>query len=94
MFCIVFPYILYKNHLFCDHVGYVHSQGYGMTESTAVATRGFNTDSRKNYYSVGLLSPNMEAKIVDSLAGVFKGPGSMGELWLRGPSIMKGNSLV
>lgn len=61
-----------------------------MTESTAVATRGFNTKSLHNYSSLGLLSPNIEAKVVDSLTGVSKGPGSMGELWLRGPSIMKG----
>lgn len=61
-----------------------------MTESTAVATRGFNTESLHNYSSLGLLAPNMEAKIVDLITGIFKGPGSMGELWLRGPSIMKG----
>ncbi|KAL8112753.1 hypothetical protein AgCh_020168 [Apium graveolens] len=70
------------------HVDFI--QGYGMTESTAVATRGFNTTSFHNYSSLGLLSPNMEAKVVDTLTGVFKGPGSVGELWLRGPSIMKG----
>ncbi|KAK1375036.1 4-coumarate--CoA ligase-like 6 [Heracleum sosnowskyi] len=70
------------------HVDFI--QGYGMTESTAVATRGFNTEGLCNYSSLGLLSPNMEAKVVDSLTGIVKGPGSIGELWLRGPSIMKG----
>ncbi|KAG6754172.1 hypothetical protein POTOM_042183 [Populus tomentosa] len=33
---------------------------------------------------------NMEAKIVDPLTGEVFGPGNRGELWLRGPSIMKG----
>ncbi|XP_040987007.1 4-coumarate--CoA ligase-like 6 [Juglans microcarpa x Juglans regia] len=65
-------------------------QGYGMTESTAVGTRGFNTENIQNYSSVGLLAPNMQAKVVDWSTGSFLPPGSGGELWLRGPAIMKG----
>ncbi|KAL2348845.1 hypothetical protein Fmac_002845 [Flemingia macrophylla] len=65
-------------------------QGYGMTESTAVGTRGFNTEKFRNYSSIGLLAPNMEAKVVDWNTGAFLPPGSSGELWLRGPSIMSG----
>ncbi|KAI3692195.1 hypothetical protein L6452_32006 [Arctium lappa] len=40
-------------------------QGYGMSESTTVGTRGFNTRDVHNYTSAGLLAPNMEAKVVD-----------------------------
>ncbi|MED6144413.1 hypothetical protein PIB30_015417 [Stylosanthes scabra] len=65
-------------------------QGYGMTESTAVGTRGFNTEKLHNYSSVGLLAPNMEARVVDWSSDAFLPPGSSGELWLRGPAIMKG----
>ncbi|CAI8617103.1 unnamed protein product [Vicia faba] len=65
-------------------------QGYGMTESTAVGTRGFNTEKFHDYSSIGLLAPNMEAKVVDWNNGAFLPPGSSGELWLRGPSIMRG----
>ncbi|XP_027360335.1 4-coumarate--CoA ligase-like 6 [Abrus precatorius] len=65
-------------------------QGYGMTESTAVGTRGFNSGKFCNYSSVGLLAPNMEAKVVDCNSSAFLPPGSRGELWLRGPAIMKG----
>lgn len=65
-------------------------QGYGMTESTAVGTRGFNTEKIHNYSSIGLLAPNTEAKVVDWNNGTFLPPGSCGELWLRGPSIMRG----
>ncbi|KAG5059070.1 4-coumarate--CoA ligase-like 6 [Glycine soja] len=65
-------------------------QGYGMTESTAVGTRGFNTEKFRNYSSIGLLAPNMEAKVVDWNTGAFLPPGSSGELRLRGPSIMTG----
>ena len=43
--------------------------------------------------SVGRLNPNMEAKIVDPLTGEAIGPGKRGELWLRGPSIMKGSGI-
>lgn len=65
-------------------------QGYGLTESTAVGTRGFNTERIHKYSSIGLLAPNMEAKVVNWDTGSFQAPGNTGELWLRGPSIMKG----
>uniref|UniRef100_A0ACD5TM45 Uncharacterized protein n=1 Tax=Avena sativa TaxID=4498 RepID=A0ACD5TM45_AVESA len=65
-------------------------QGYGMTESTAVGTRGFNTSKHKKYSSVGLLAPNTHAKIIDLETGFCLPPGSCGDLWLHGPAIMKG----
>ncbi|KAK8445350.1 hypothetical protein SEVIR_9G311800v4 [Setaria viridis] len=65
-------------------------QGYGMTESAAVGTRGFNTSKQKKYASVGLLAPNMHARIVDLETGCYLPPGSCGELWLHGPAIMRG----
>lgn len=66
------------------------AQGYGMTESAAVGTRGFNTSKHKKYASVGLLAPNMHARIVDVETGCYLPPGSCGELWLLGPAIMRG----
>nr|GEV19552.1 4-coumarate--CoA ligase-like 6 [Tanacetum cinerariifolium] len=69
------------------HVDFI--QGYGMSESTAVGTRGFNTRHTQNYSSVGLLAPNMQAKVVDCVSGSSSPPGIIGELWLRGPAIMK-----
>ncbi|KAJ8555208.1 hypothetical protein K7X08_012704 [Anisodus acutangulus] len=65
-------------------------QGYGMTESTAIATRGYNAEKLHNYSSVGLLSPNMQAKVVDWITGSPLPPNSMGEFWLSGPGVMKG----
>ncbi|KAG6391433.1 hypothetical protein SASPL_149187 [Salvia splendens] len=65
-------------------------QGYGMTESTAVATRGYNTIGAHRYSSAGLLSPNVEAKVVDWVTGAHLPSGSVGELWLRSPGNMKG----
>ncbi|KAG9454409.1 hypothetical protein H6P81_007313 [Aristolochia fimbriata] len=70
------------------HVDFI--QGYGMTETAAVGTRGFNSKRFKNYTSVGLLAPNMEAKVVDLKTGSSLPPCNSGELWLRGPSIMQG----
>lgn len=62
-----------------------------MTESTAVGTRGYNTKKFGKYFSVGLLAPNTQAKVVHWVNGCFLPPGSTGELWLRGPGTMKGD---
>ncbi|KAL9335342.1 hypothetical protein Peur_072523 [Populus x canadensis] len=64
-------------------------QGYGLTEAGAVS-RIIGPEECNRHASVGRLCGNMEAKIVDSLTGEAFGPGKRGELWLRGPSIMKG----
>jgi 4-coumarate--CoA ligase len=48
-------------------------------------------DEAKRHGSVGRLAENMEAKIVDPVTGESLSPGQKGELWLRGPTIMKGN---
>ncbi|CAI0418740.1 unnamed protein product [Linum tenue] len=69
------------------HVDFI--QGYGMTESTAVGTRGFNTKRFQKHSSVGLLAPNTEAKVVDCTNGHPLPPGGIGELWMRGPGTMK-----
>ncbi|KAJ0968018.1 hypothetical protein J5N97_024935 [Dioscorea zingiberensis] len=68
-------------HEFLDafpHVDLI--QGYGMTESTAVGTRGFNSKSLKKYTSVGLLAPNMQAKVISCKTGSCLPPGSSGYL--------------
>lgn len=48
-------------------------------------------EEAKKHGSVGLLVENMEAKIVDPETGVALPPGQRGELWLRWPTIMRGN---
>ncbi|OWM65479.1 hypothetical protein CDL15_Pgr009069 [Punica granatum] len=65
-------------------------QGYGMTETTGGATRTVGPEEIARRGSVGRLAENMEAKIVDPVTGDALGPGQRGELWLRGPTIMKG----
>ncbi|GLT74414.1 hypothetical protein SLA2020_462150 [Shorea laevis] len=65
-------------------------QGYGLTESTAVGASTDTLEESRRYGTAGLLSPSMEAKIVEPDTGKALGVNQTGELWLRGPTIMKG----
>ncbi|EEF51823.1 4-coumarate--CoA ligase-like 9 [Ricinus communis] len=66
------------------------SQGYGLTETGGGAARMISPEEFKQHGSVGRLAENMEAKIVDPVNGEALPPGQRGELWLRGPTLMKG----
>ncbi|KAF8090939.1 hypothetical protein N665_0461s0025 [Sinapis alba] len=65
-------------------------QGYGLTETTAIVASMFTKEETERYGSSGLLSPNVEAKIVDPDTGRVLGVNQTGELWLRSPTVMKG----
>lgn len=62
-------------------------QGFGMTE-TSPATH-ISVDAC-DAAAVGKLVPNMEMRIVDPATLRDLAPGGDGELWVRGPNIMKG----
>ncbi|GAB4845743.1 hypothetical protein Ancab_039144 [Ancistrocladus abbreviatus] len=64
-------------------------EGYGLTESGGVAA-SMKAGFSEQYGSVGGLAELMEAKIVDPTNGEALPPGQKGELWLRGPIVMKG----
>jgi len=64
-------------------------QGYGLTE-TGPVTNLDPPSEEPTYGSVGPLIPNTEAKIVSVETGEELGPNENGEVWLRGPQIMKG----
>lgn len=66
------------------------AQGYGLTESTAGFCRAVGVEESGRIGSVGRLSWGAEAKIVDLTAEVALPPGVPGELWVRGPFVMKG----
>uniref|UniRef100_A0A0D9XR83 4-coumarate--CoA ligase n=1 Tax=Leersia perrieri TaxID=77586 RepID=A0A0D9XR83_9ORYZ len=66
------------------------SQGYGMTETTAGFCRAVGEEESGRTGSVGRLSWGAEAKIVDPTTGDALPPGVPGELWVRGPFVMKG----
>ncbi|KAL3641075.1 4-coumarate--CoA ligase-like 5 [Castilleja foliolosa] len=65
-------------------------QGYGLTESTGIGASTDSLEESRRYGTAGMLSPSMEAKIVDPESGEALTVNRTGELWLRGPSIMKG----
>jgi acyl-CoA synthetase (AMP-forming)/AMP-acid ligase II len=65
-------------------------QGFGLTESSP-GTHG-TPPGRPDIDpgSVGLLMPNIEARVVDPVTGEDAAEGAPGELWCRGPNIMRG----
>ncbi|XP_062209753.1 4-coumarate--CoA ligase-like 4 [Phragmites australis] len=65
-------------------------QGYGLTESTAIGASTDSAEESRRYGTAGLLSPNTEAKIVDPETGEALTVNRTGELWIRGPYVMKG----
>jgi acyl-CoA synthetase (AMP-forming)/AMP-acid ligase II len=66
-------------------------QGYGMTEASGV-TQGWSIEaiSKNKPGSVGPCVVNIECKVVDAVTARELGPNECGELWLRGPQVMKG----
>ncbi|PKU61575.1 4-coumarate--CoA ligase-like 7 [Dendrobium catenatum] len=69
--------------------GILICQGYGSTEAGGIS-RMIYAEECKQQRSVGRLSENLEAKIVDPLSGEFLSVGQHGELWVRSPAVMKG----
>jgi acyl-CoA synthetase (AMP-forming)/AMP-acid ligase II len=63
-------------------------QGYGMTEASPVThltpPGGFKPGS------IGVTAPNTQMRIVDPVRGADLGTGEDGEIWVRGPQVMKG----
>ncbi|KAL1820734.1 hypothetical protein ACET3Z_015603 [Daucus carota] len=65
-------------------------QGYGLTESAGIGSSTYSLEESRRYGSAGLLASSMEAKIVDPETGECLPVNRQGELWLKGPTIMKG----
>jgi len=63
-------------------------QGYGMTEMSPVSH--LTPPGQFVPGSVGVLVPNSEMRVVDPATGLDRDPGEDGELWVRGPQVMKG----
>ncbi|HEX2073328.1 MAG TPA: 4-coumarate--CoA ligase family protein [Geodermatophilus sp.] len=77
--------------------GVTIAQGYGMTELSPVSHTtpdrgkeppGAVVEVPKG--SVGYALPNTECRLVDPATGEDAAPGARGELWVRGPQVMKG----
>ncbi len=63
-------------------------QGYGMTELSPVSH--LTPPGGYKPGSVGVTGPNQECRIVDAASGESLGEDEEGELWVRGPNVMKG----
>ncbi|KAI4498247.1 hypothetical protein M0802_006733 [Mischocyttarus mexicanus] len=71
-----------------DNSNFHFAQGYGLTECSPVS---FIEKSGLKYSSIGKNICGCDAKLVDPITNVdiFE-PGKNGELWIRGPHVMKG----
>ncbi len=68
----------------------VLQQGYGLTE-TSPATHVTSDDPATNKYgSIGQPVSNTECRVVDPATGADVAPGQDGEIWVRGPQVMRG----
>ena len=65
-------------------------QGYGLTETSPVTHLNPEPPGRVVPGSIGICIPNTECRIVDYETGKDLGTGMQGELWIRGPQVMKG----
>ena len=66
------------------------AQGYGMTEASPVTHISPTDPDKVKVGSAGRVIPNTEVQLVDTASGKALGVGETGELWIRGPQIMKG----
>ncbi|KAJ7832066.1 AMP binding protein [Mycena olivaceomarginata] len=77
---------LRKNGAVCAIV-----QGYGLTETSPTTHLLPHFEAERKIGSIGPLLPNLEARLVDDEEGnVDAEEGRPGELWIRGPTLMKG----
>ncbi len=65
-------------------------QGYGMTEASPVTHLTPHDQGADNPGSIGKVVPNTECLIVDVESAEPLGYNTEGELWIRGPQIMRG----
>lgn len=64
--------------------------GYGLTEVSPLSHASLSDTKKHKAGSVGYCLPNTECKIVDYTNGAEVGPDREGEIWVRGPQVMKG----
>jgi acyl-CoA synthetase (AMP-forming)/AMP-acid ligase II len=71
-----------------ERMGARSIQGYGMTELSPISHMTIGGNIRHG--SSGQAVPSTECRIVDPATMADLGPGEEGELWVRGPQVMKG----
>jgi acyl-CoA synthetase (AMP-forming)/AMP-acid ligase II len=71
-------------------IGCVLQQGYGLTETSPAAIITSDDPAKIKAGSVGVPVANTECRVVDSETGRDVSPGVDGEIWIRGPQVMRG----
>jgi long-chain acyl-CoA synthetase len=69
--------------------GRTPSNGYGLTETSSVTTMNSGVDYVTHPDSVGVPVPVCDLKVVDE-SGTALATGRLGELWIKGPNVVKG----
>jgi long-chain acyl-CoA synthetase len=69
--------------------GRTPSNGYGLTETSSVTTMNAGVDYLRHPDSVGVPVPVCDVKVVDE-RGEALPTGEVGELWIKGPNVVKG----
>jgi acyl-CoA synthetase (AMP-forming)/AMP-acid ligase II len=73
-----------------ERLGCLVIQGYGLTETSPVTHVTPEDPGRNKPGSIGPLLPNTDARIVDVDSGKDLGENQTGEIWIKGPQVMKG----
>jgi len=71
-----------------QRLGVTIRQGYGMTEASPASH--YTAPGAHRDGMIGPLVPCTEGRIVDPVSGADLGAGEPGEVWVRGPQVMKG----
>ncbi len=71
-------------------IGCLLQQGYGMTEASPATHITTEDVARAKPGSIGKPVANTECRVVDAETGRDVAPGTDGELWVRGPQVMRG----
>jgi acyl-CoA synthetase (AMP-forming)/AMP-acid ligase II len=65
-------------------------QGYGLTETSPVTHKGSPDPAEDKPGTIGTPLPQTECRLVDPETGEDVAEGERGELWIRGPQVMRG----
>jgi long-chain acyl-CoA synthetase len=66
------------------------ANGYGLTETTSAVVANSGSDYLSRPDSVGRCQPGTDVRVVDPASGTDVPEGGVGELWFRGPNIVRG----
>jgi acyl-CoA synthetase (AMP-forming)/AMP-acid ligase II len=73
-----------------ERIGCPIMQGYGMTEASPVTHLSSMDPEKSRPGAIGKVIPDTEVRVIDVESGQDCAQGNDGELWIRGPQIMRG----